>query len=106
MYAIVSTGGKQLKMTPGEIVQIERLAGEAVAKGDVVTFQEVSFVADGETYRTGSPTVEGVSVKATVVSETKTRKVLIFKKKRRKQYRRTKGHRQAVLNVRIDGIEG
>lgn len=105
MYAVVSTGGKQLKVSPGDVVRIEKLAGDPVAKGDAVTFQEVAFVADGGDYRAGNPHLAGVSVKATVLSGTKTRKVLVFKKKRKKQYRRTKGHRQMMIEVRIDSIE-
>jgi large subunit ribosomal protein L21 len=106
MYAIVSTGGKQVKVSPGDVVRIEKVAGEQVSKGDVITFNEVAFVADGDRFRAGSPNVEGVSVRCTVLSPLKSRKVLIFKKKRTKQYRRTKGHRQQVVEVRIDGIEG
>ena len=105
MYAVVSTGGKQLKVSPGDVVRIEKLAGEPAARGDAVTFQEVAFVADGADYRAGNPHLPGASVKATVLSATKTRKVLVFKKKRKKQYRRTKGHRQQMLEVRIDTIE-
>ena len=106
MYAIVATGGKQIKVSPGDVVRIEKLAGEPVAKGDAIVFQEVAFVGDGDNFRAGSPLVSGVSVRATVLSPMKTRKVLVFKKKRTKQYRRTKGHRQNVVEVRIDGIEG
>lgn len=105
MYAVVSTGGKQLKVSPGDVVRIEKLAGEPVAKGDAITFQEVAFVGEDGNYRAGNPLLSGVSVKATVLSGTKTRKVLVFKKKRKKQYRRTKGHRQQVVEVRIDSIE-
>jgi len=106
MYAIVSTGGKQVKVSPGDVVRIEKVGGEQVAKGDVITFTEVAFVADGDSFRSGAPLVSGVSVRATVLSPLKSRKVLIFKKKRTKQYRRTKGHRQQLVEVRIDGIEG
>jgi large subunit ribosomal protein L21 len=105
MYAIVTTGGKQLRVTPGDIVQIEKISGDPVAKGDAITFSEVALVADGDNFRVGAPHLDGVSVKGTVLSSRKARKVLIFKKKRRKQYRRTKGHRQPLLEVRIDGIE-
>ncbi len=105
MYAVLSTGGKQLRVSPGDVVRVERLAGEPVAKGDAVTFQEVAFVADGADYRAGNPHVAGASVRATVVSGLKTRKVLVFKKKRKKQYRRTRGHRQQMIEVRIDSIE-
>ena len=105
MYAIVSTGGKQLRVAPGDVIQIEKIGGESVAKGDAITFAEVAFLSDGEKTRVGAPHLDGVSVKGTVLSSRKARKVLIFKKKRRKQYRRTKGHRQPLLEVRIDGIE-
>ena len=106
MYAIVSTGGKQVKVAPGDVLRVEKVSGEPVAKGDSITFNEVAFVADGDAYRSGKPFVDGVSVKGTVLSPVKARKVLIFKKKRTKQYRRTKGHRQQLVEVRIDGIEG
>ena len=106
MYAIVSTGGKQVKVSPGDVVRIEKVASEQVSKGDVITFTEVAFVADGDRFRSGVPHLDGVSVRATVLSSLKSRKVLIFKKKRTKQYRRTKGHRQQLVEVRIDGIEG
>jgi len=106
MYAIVSTGGKQVKVSPGDVVRIEKVANEPVSKGDVITFTEVAFVADGDQFRSGAPHVNGVSVRATVLASLKSRKVLIFKKKRTKQYRRTKGHRQQLVEIRIDGIEG
>lgn len=106
MYAIVSTGGKQVKVSPGDVVRIEKVANEQVSKGDVITFNEVAFVADGDSFRSGGPHLSGVSVRATVLASLKSRKVLIFKKKRTKQYRRTKGHRQQLVEVRIDGIEG
>ncbi len=106
MYAIVTTGGKQVKVSPGDVVRIEKVAGDPVSKGDSITFTEVAFVADGDRFRAGSPHIAGVSVRATVLSPVKSRKVLIFKKKRTKQYRRTKGHRQQQVEVRIDGIEG
>ena len=105
MYAVVSTGGKQLKVSPGDVVRIEKLAGEPVGKGDVITFQEVAFFSDGADYRAGNPLLSGVAVKATVLAGARTRKVLVFKKKRKKQYRRTRGHRQQVVEVRIDSIE-
>lgn len=106
MYAIVSAGGKQLKVAPGDIVRIENPSEKEVAKGDLLALDQVIFVGDGESYRTGKPLVAGASVKATVMAPVKTRKVLVFKKKRRKQYRRTKGHRQQMVDVRIDAIEG
>ena len=102
MYAILRAGGKQLKVTPGDVVRIEK-PSEKVSKGEELRLSEVLFVGgeEGKEPRTG----EGIFVKATVIGEIRTKKVLVFKKKRRKQYRRTKGHRQTMLQVRIDGIE-
>jgi large subunit ribosomal protein L21 len=101
MYAIVRSGGKQLKVAPGDVVRIET-PSEKVGKGETLTLADVLLVAgeEGQEPRKG----EGLSVKATVLGPIRTRKVLVFKKKRRKQYRRTKGHRQTMLRVRIDEI--
>jgi large subunit ribosomal protein L21 len=102
MYAIVRTGGKQVKVAPGDRIRIER-PSEKVGKGQKLRLSDIVFVGgDGSK---AAKTVQGVVVKATVLGEVRTRKVLVFKKKRRKQYRRTKGHRQAMLELRIDGIE-
>ena len=101
MYAILRAGGKQLKVSPGDVVRIEK-PSEKVSKGDTVTLSSVVLVGgeEGREPKTG----EGISVNATVLGTVRTKKVLVFKKKRRKQYRRTKGHRQTMLQVRIDGI--
>lgn len=101
MYAIVRTGGKQLKVAPGDVVRIETPSGK-VGKGKTLTLTDVLFVGgeEGREPKTGN----GISVKATVVGPIRTKKVLVFKKKRRKQYRRTRGHRQTMLRVRIDEI--
>ena len=101
MYAILRAGGKQLKVAPGDVVRIEK-PSEKAAKGDTLTLSSVLLVGgeEGKEPRTG----EGISVKATVLGAVRTKKVLVFKKKRRKQYRRTRGHRQTMLQVRIDEI--
>jgi large subunit ribosomal protein L21 len=101
MYAIVRAGGKQLKVSPGDVVRIET-PSEKVGKGETLTLTDVLLVGgeEGQDPKKG----DGISVKATVVGPIRTRKVLVFKKKRRKQYRRTKGHRQTMLRVRIDEI--
>lgn len=117
MYAILKTGGKQVKVAPGDVLRIERQAGQKAVKGQALEFSEVVLVSSEKGVRTGGTggtggsggsggSVKGVSVKATVLNEVRNRKVIVFKKKRTKQYRRTKGHRQTVLEVRIDGIEG
>ena len=102
MYAILRAGGKQLKVAPGDVIRIEKPA-EAVTKGQEILFSEIVFVGgrDSKSEKKGND----VSVKATVLGPVKTRKVLVFKKKRTKQYRRTKGHRQSMIEVRIDGID-
>lgn len=102
MYAIFRAGGKQLKVSPGDVVRIEKPAG-SLAKGDALTLGDLVFVGGSE--GEGSSSTEGVSVRATVLGEVRTRKILVFKKKRTKQYRRTKGHRQTMVEIRIDGID-
>jgi large subunit ribosomal protein L21 len=105
MYAILRSGGKQMKVSAGDVVRVERPAGDTPSKGQELTLSDLVLVS-GDSVRTGKDELEKVSVKATVLSEVRTRKVLVFKKKRRKQYRRTKGHRQTMLEIRIDSIEG
>jgi|SRR5262252_3569790 len=106
MYAILRSGGKQVKVAPGDIVRLERKPGEKSGKGEILELSDILLVSGEKGVRAGADAVKGVSVKATVLNEVRTRKVLVFKKKRTKQYRRTKGHRQTVIEVRIDGIEG
>lgn len=97
MYAVIKTGGKQYKVATGDVVKIEKIAGE---EGKEVIFNEV--LALGETV--GTPLVAGASVKATVLKQAKDAKVIIFKKKRRQNYRRKKGHRQNITIVKIAEI--
>ena len=104
MYAIVRAGGKQVKVAPGDVLRIERAAGKKAGKGDKLELSSVVLLSDGGV-RAGEKAVGGARVLATVLNEVKTRKVLVFKKKRRKQYRRTKGHRQNLIEIRIDSIE-
>ena len=103
MYAIVRAGGKQVKVAPGDVLRIETPEGD-VSKGKEIRLSEIIFVG-GREGKKGTD-AQGVSVMATVLGPVKTRKVLVFKKKRTKQYRRTKGHRQSMVEIRIDGIEG
>ncbi len=97
MYAVIKTGGKQYKVAAGDVVKIEKIAGE---EGKEVIFNEV--LALGETV--GTPFVSGASVKATVLKQAKDAKVIIFKKKRRQNYRRKNGHRQQVTLVKITDV--
>jgi large subunit ribosomal protein L21 len=106
MYAILRSGGKQLKVSAGDVVRIEKPSSKKAAKGEELTLSDVLLVSGDGDVRSAKEDLSGVSVKATVIGEIRTKKVLVFKKKIRKQYRRTKGHRQTMLEVRIDSIEG
>src|SRR5579871_3599479 len=99
MFAIIETGGKQYKVSPNDVIRIEKLAGAA---GDTITFDRVLMV-DG---KVGEPTLSGASVTGTVLEQTRNDKVIIFKKRRRQNSRRKNGHRQHVTVVRITGIAG
>ena len=99
MYAVFKTGGKQYKVTTGDVVKIEKIAAE---EGKEVIFNEV--LALDETI--GTPFVSGASVKATVLKQAKDAKVIIFKKKRRQNYRRKNGHRQQITLVKITDVCG
>ena len=102
MYAVVRTGGKQIRMTPGSAVRVERLAGEV---GDSVELDQVLLIGGEGEARVGTPLVEGAKVRGTIKAQGRGPKLTIFKMKRRKGYRRKNGHRQDLLRVRIDGIE-
>ena len=91
MYAIVRTGGKQYQVATGDTLRVEKLKGEV---GDTVELSDVLLVADGDNVRIGKPVVEGAKVIAKIVEQGKAKKVLVFKKKRRKDYQVLRGHRQ------------
>jgi large subunit ribosomal protein L21 len=101
MYAVVKTGGKQYRVAKDDVLTVEKLDGEA---GAVVELEEVLAMDDGKGLTIGTPMVDGARVAATVLEQKKSDKVVIFKKKRRKNYRRTKGHRQQVTVIRISDI--
>lgn len=101
MFAVIKTGGKQYRVQEGDILEVEKLdRGE---KQEIV-FNEVLLVENGKETLIGTPYVESVWVKAMALDEFKDAKVIVFKKKRRKQYKRTKGHRQELTRVKIEGI--
>lgn len=102
MYAVVNTGGKQYKVQKGETLRIEKIPGEV---GTQVTFDKVLMVADGENVRVGQPLLEKAAVQASIVEQDRAKKIIIFKYKRRKRYRRKQGHRQPYTAIRIDGID-
>jgi len=101
MHAIIETGGKQYRVSAGDTLFIEKLDAEAGAK---VTFDRVLAVINGETTQFGAPTVGGASVTAQVVKNGKTKKVIVYKMKPKKNYRRKQGHRQPYTQVKIDQI--
>lgn len=103
MYAVIETGGKQYKVSEGDVLFIEKLDVEA---GDSVTFDKVLVVADGENVKIGAPTVEGATVAAKVEKNGKAKKIYVFKMKRKKNYRNKKGHRQPYTKVTIEKING
>jgi large subunit ribosomal protein L21 len=103
MYAVIRSGGKQARVVPGEKVRLEKLAG---AVGDQVELGEVLLVADAGAPRVGAPLVEGARVVGTITAQGRGEKLVLFKMKRRKGYRRKQGHRQAYTELRIDRIEG
>ncbi|WP_100488709.1 50S ribosomal protein L21 [Sporolactobacillus pectinivorans] len=100
MYAIIETGGKQLKVEEGQSIFVEKLVAEA---GETVTFDKVLFVGGDDT-KVGTPTVEGASVTAKVVEQGRDKKIIVFKFKKRKNYRRKQGHRQPFTKVTIEKI--
>ena len=103
MYAVVKTGGKQYRITPGEKVKVEQIAADVGAE---VVLDQVLMVGEGDSVRLGQPTVAGATVKATVVSHGRGDKVEIFKMRRRKHYQKHQGHRQNYTELSIDAIVG
>ena len=102
MYAVIKTGGKQYRVAEGDEIRIEKLTGEV---GDTVMFDQVLLTSDGETVNVGQPFLENSKVAGRITARGKNRKVLIYKYKRRKGYRRKNGHRQHFSLVRIGDIE-
>lgn len=102
MYAVIETGGKQYRVEPGQVIRVEKLDTN---KGDTFVFERVLMFVDGETVKIGSPVVEGATVKATVLVQDKSRKVVVFKYKPKKRIRTKTGHRQPFTELRIDSLE-
>ena len=101
MYAVIRTGGKQYKVAKDDIISVERLTG---APGEILEFNDVLMLGDGATITVGAPLVAGACVGAAVLEQAKGEKILIFKKKRRHNYRRKNGHRQNLTVLRITEI--
>jgi large subunit ribosomal protein L21 len=101
MYAVIETGGKQYRVEPGDVIDVERVSGE----DGQVRFDRVLMVTGDNGAQFGSPVVEGALVKASLVGEVRGPKIRVFKKKKRTTYRKSRGHRQDLMRVRIEGIE-
>jgi len=101
MYAVIKTGGKQYKVSEGDLVKVEKIEG---AVGDAIELDEVLMVG-GEEVKVGTPLLPGAKVKARIVEQGKDKKVLVFRSKRRKNFRKKYGHRQPITRLKITGIE-
>jgi large subunit ribosomal protein L21 len=102
MYAVVNSGGKQYKVQQGQVLRIEKIPGDV---GNPVTFERVLMFSDGENVSIGQPELDDVAVEGHIVEQGKAKKIIVFKYKKRKRYRRKKGHRQEFTAVLIDGIK-
>jgi len=101
MYAIIQTGGKQYKVSQGDVVKFEKIEG---GKGDTVSFDQVLMVTGGTDVKVGTPFIEGAKVVGEIISQTKGDKIFVFKKKRRKGYTKKTGHRQNLTSLKIKEI--
>ncbi len=103
MYAILETGGKQYRVSPGETIKVEKVPG---IHGDSYVFENVLAVSDQGAIQCGAPYLSGVTVKGTVLRQAKARKILVFKYRAKTNYRRRYGHRQPYTEIRIDSVDG
>ena len=101
MTAVIVTGGKQYKVSEGDVIYVEKLEGEA---GDAVTFTEIIAAFEGEKVKLGSPTISGISVTGKIIKTGKQKKIVVFKMHPKKNYRRKQGHRQPYTKVQIETI--
>lgn len=102
MHAVIKTGGKQYRVAEGDLLKVEKLEGEI---GSTIEFPEVLAVGEGDSIKVGAPIVAGATVKAEIVEQGKSKKVIIFKKKRRKGFAKKQGHRQLFTSVKIQEIK-
>ena len=102
MYAVIKTGGKQYPVAPGDEVKVEKLTGEV---GDAIVFDKVLLTSDGENVNIGKPYLENTKVVGSIMRHDKNRKIVVFKYRKRKGYRKKQGHRQEFTQIRVDQIE-
>jgi large subunit ribosomal protein L21 len=103
VYAVVRTGGKQYRVSQGDIVRVERLAGEV---GEKVTLADVLFIGGNGEVKIGTPKLGNASVTGEIIDQGRAKKIIVFKKKRRKSYSRKRGHRQRITTLKITEIQG
>ena len=101
MFAVIKTGGKQYKVASGDVIKVEKLEGD---EGSSINFDEVLLVGDDKNVTAGTPVVDGAKVSAEILEQTRSDKVLVFKKKRRHNYRRKAGHRQHLTVLKITDV--
>jgi large subunit ribosomal protein L21 len=101
MYAVLRTGSKQYKVSKGDIITVEKLDGD---EGSTVEFDEILMTGDGETYKIGTPTLPDAKVKGVILAQEKDKKIIVFKSKRRKGYKKKAGHRQEITRLQIEEI--
>ncbi|AMM40094.1 Ribosomal protein L21 [Candidatus Desulfofervidus auxilii] len=102
MYAIMETGGKQYKVAPGDIIRVEKLPGN---KDDEVLFDKVLLISDKEKIELGHPFIKDAKVRGKILNQGRSKKVVVFKFRRRKRYHKKRGHRQYLTTVKIENIE-
>lgn len=102
MYSIIETGGKQYKVSEGDIIKIEKIQGKV---GDQIELKDVLLVCQGSDIKVGNPKLENAKVMGEILDHDKDKKVVVFKHKRRKNYRKKQGHRQEFTNIKITSIQ-
>ncbi len=103
MYAIIASGGKQYRVSQGESVRVEKLEGTV---GTKVVFEKVLMIGDGDKSKVGTPVVAGASVEAEITDQNRAKKIVVFKFKQRKKFRKKYGHRQPYTELKVTGIKG
>ena len=103
MYAVIETGGKQYRVNKGDVIRVEKLTGDV---GSEIGFERILMVGEGDQVKVGTPLLAGASVTGTVIEQDRYKKIVVFKMKRRKNYRKKQGHRQDYTGIRIEKIEG
>jgi large subunit ribosomal protein L21 len=103
MYAVIETGGKQYRVNEGDVIRVEKLTADV---GSKIDFDRILLVGEGEQVKVGTPLVDGATVTGTVIEQDRHRKIVVFKMKRRKNYRKKQGHRQDFTGIRIEAIKG